>query len=51
MEFAWIFLSSVVVLVMCLFLCSDAPVRTQRFVPQTNMSPRESQNDTHILHM
>lgn len=48
--FACFFEDSVVVLVM--LLCQNAPVKTQHFVPQTNMSLHESQNNTHtqILH-
>lgn len=38
---------SVVVLVVRLFLCfSSGPVKTQHFVPQTNMSALDSQNNT-----
>lgn len=35
----------VVLVVMRLFLCLDAPVKTQRFVPQTNTSPHDARNN------
>lgn len=37
--------SLLVVLVMRLFLCLDAPVKTRRFVPQTNTSPHDARNN------
>ncbi len=41
------FEDAVVILVMRLFLCLDAPVKAHCFVPHTNTSPHKSQNNTH----
>lgn len=43
-----VFLKAVLLSLSCVCFCVfDAPVKTQHFVPQTNMSAHESQNNTH----